>query len=656
MNHNLICDNVYKGLEQIPEQSVHSIITSPPYYQLRDYDFQDQIGLEKTPEEYIAKLVDVFSATKRVLRNDGTVWLNIGDTYARNSSEGYKKGDLLGIPWMLAFALRKDGWFLRSDIIWAKCLGANVYLYAKTKNGESVIQVREIERLFSSGVQLWNGKKWTDVVGIKRNISEERIKIELRSGEKIICTPNHRWPVKNGDIVETSQLKIGDILCSSNLPDCENKFDGLDDEEIGWFIGMYLAEGSKGKENKVLQFSGHCKEVERFERLKKIAKKYHGTCSRHKISDNGITDNIYGNILVAIIDTYLDGSCVTDKRLTSKCWKRSNIFLKSLLKGYLEGDGHYDIENDRWRLGFAYNEYLERDLRVICSRLGVKLKLKPSYSINTTNGNKYRTFRGEIRFDESKYFNAKNSNEIVSISKIKAGNVFDISVRDEPHLFCLASGILSHNSNPLPGGVTDRPVSSHEYLFLLGKSENYYYDQESIKENAVERNADGSFKRRIKRDVWTVPVASFKGAHFAVFPQGLVEPCVLASTSSHGCCKTCGSPYERQVQKTRYSTRPGIHNKVDKKGFANRDSGRHLTDTKTVGWSKTCSCETNEIEKSVVLDIFCGSGTTGVVALRNGRKFIGIDGKQEYLNMAKNRLIREEEVIGVLNASQGLQE
>ena len=77
MNHNLICDDIYKGLEQIPERSVHSIITSPPYYFLRDYDFQDQIGLEKTPKEYIDKLVRVFSKAKRILRDDGTVWLNI---------------------------------------------------------------------------------------------------------------------------------------------------------------------------------------------------------------------------------------------------------------------------------------------------------------------------------------------------------------------------------------------------------------------------------------------------------------------------------------------------------------------------------------------------------------------------------------------------
>lgn len=119
-------------------------VTSPPYYGLRDYGHDGQIGLEETPEEYIAAMVDVFRCVRDVLADDGTVWLNIGDSYCgtgdkgdyvdpkyangRNGQsvsmtkklEGYKQKDLIGIPWMLAFALRADGWYLRQDIIWHK--------------------------------------------------------------------------------------------------------------------------------------------------------------------------------------------------------------------------------------------------------------------------------------------------------------------------------------------------------------------------------------------------------------------------------------------------------------------------------------------------------------------------------------------------------
>jgi DNA modification methylase len=128
----------------LASKSVHCIVTSPPYYGLRDYGVPGQLGLEPTPEEYIANMVQVFREARRVLRDDGTLWVNIGDSYngsAPNKTgnngfndgrtnrssrfgnggiDGLKPKDLIGIPWMLAFALRADGWYLRSEIIWHK--------------------------------------------------------------------------------------------------------------------------------------------------------------------------------------------------------------------------------------------------------------------------------------------------------------------------------------------------------------------------------------------------------------------------------------------------------------------------------------------------------------------------------------------------------
>jgi len=132
-------------LRTLPDESVHCCVTSPPYFGLRDYGVDGQIGLEETPEQYVARLVDVFREVRRVLRRDGTLWLNIGDSYAndakwggstggkhagalhgdtgigrRRTGTGLKSKDMIGIPWRLAFALQADGWWLRSDIIWAK--------------------------------------------------------------------------------------------------------------------------------------------------------------------------------------------------------------------------------------------------------------------------------------------------------------------------------------------------------------------------------------------------------------------------------------------------------------------------------------------------------------------------------------------------------
>jgi DNA modification methylase len=149
INKIILGDN-RETLKTIPSGIAHTCVTSPPYFGLRNYGVNGQLGLEQTPEEYITKMVEVFREVKRILRNDGTLWLNIGDSYAGSgkgsathlaNNEQWKQGtnkgshnktirnyksdcikpkDLIGIPWMLAFALRADGWYLRQDIIWNK--------------------------------------------------------------------------------------------------------------------------------------------------------------------------------------------------------------------------------------------------------------------------------------------------------------------------------------------------------------------------------------------------------------------------------------------------------------------------------------------------------------------------------------------------------
>jgi hypothetical protein len=112
--------------------------------------------------------------------------------------------------------------------------------------------------------------------------------------------------------------------------------------------------------------------------------------------------------------------------------------------------------------------------------------------------------------------------EVVAIRKARCREVYDLGVAGEPHLFSLASGVLTHNSKPncMPESVKDRPTRSHEYLFLLTKSERYYYDNRAITEG----------NGRNRRTVWSVPTQAFHGAHFATFPPRLIEPCILSSS------------------------------------------------------------------------------------------------------------------------------
>lgn len=207
----------------------------------------------------------------------------------------------------------------------------------------------------------------------------------------------------------------------------------------------------------------------------------------------------------------------------------------------------------------------------------------------------------------------------------------------------LRSDIIWAKPNPMPESVTDRPTKAHEYLFLLAKSKDYYYDQEAIREpvsnvslaraeygwncdrpstknastNGVGIHTEKMGDRfvnpngRNKRSVWTIATESYSEAHFATFPRALVEPCILAGTSAEGCCEKCGAPWERIIKPT------------EKYG--------------TVGWQPQCKCNAGKVP-CTVLDCFSGSGTTGEVAVNLGRRYAGIDLQSKYLALAKRRI------------------
>jgi DNA modification methylase len=174
--NTIVYGDCLEVLKRLPDKSVDCCITSPPYWGLRDYGCDGQLGLEKTPEEYVAKMVIVFSEVRRILKTDGTCWLNLGDSYANNGTggngatggrdkstlqsamppigttpikktipNGLKPKDLVGIPWRVAFALQADGWWLRQDIIWHKpnpmpesvtdrCTKSHEYIFLMTKS------------------------------------------------------------------------------------------------------------------------------------------------------------------------------------------------------------------------------------------------------------------------------------------------------------------------------------------------------------------------------------------------------------------------------------------------------------------------------------------------------------------------------------------
>jgi hypothetical protein len=531
-----------------------------------------------------------------------------GDTYLRRynrKGSGLKPKDLCGMPWKLALALQADGWYLRSDTIW--CLSGATRVYAKTQKGEMPMTIKDIVRLDPKTVKLWNGKKWTQCLGWNESPrSESPIEIELRSGEKIGCTPDHKFPTQRG-LLKAKELITGDVLESCRLPEISRKHP-----------------------------------------------------------------------------------------------------------------------------------------------LGYKLKIK--LSVSKIEGKEYPSFRGEIRFKESDHRNFKDMNEIVRIGRSNARKFWDIGVEDEPHLFALASGVLTHNSkpNPMPESTNGwrwerhrikvkksqhaedhnikgghkkmledpschkgmspkflakytecpgckkcepndglvlrkaawRPTKSKEYLFMLTKSDKYYGDAIAVREVAnydgrkdtvmkgspkytngfspsdnnvqslvrgherwANRTEKGERGRNL-RDVWTIPIKGYPGAHFATFPPDLVSPCIKAGTSSKGCCPDCGAGWARIV-KNNFVIQNDVtpENAVRKRDKFNASYNWHKFPRgsnfpETLGWKPVCKCGNSETVPAIVLDPFFGSGTTGEVALKLGRNYIGIDLSEEYIKLADERLNR----------------
>lgn len=239
---NLDIDSIYldvfigdcvDSMKRMESNSIQTCITSPPYFGLRDYEVNGQIGLELTPTEYVTRLVEVFREVKRILRDDGTLWLNLGDSYAgshkggnpadsphrkqaTNSGslggrpigtfDGIKAKDLIGIPWRVAFALQEDGWYLRQDIIWHKpnpmpesvrdrCTKAHEYIFLLSKNKKYYFDVDSIKE--DSKYPTKSGReqsgKYLDLAGRTDNMNH------LSGGFKTSDKRNKRsvWSVVN---------------------------------------------------------------------------------------------------------------------------------------------------------------------------------------------------------------------------------------------------------------------------------------------------------------------------------------------------------------------------------------------------------------------------------------------------------------------------
>ena len=248
--------DVINRLKDIEDNTIQCVVTSPPYWGLRDYGEDNQLGLEETPEEYVNNMVKVFREVNRVLKDDGTLWLNLGDSYAGNCSRASNNGragygnkregtyiksgknikpkDLVGIPWRVAFALQQDGWYLRQDIIWHKpnpmpesvtdrCTKSHEYIFLMSKSANYYYDAESIKEktLTNDNInrdrdttRLNNTPGRTRMAGLKTNNYEKRNK---RSVWKINTQPYKEahfavFPEKLPELCIKAGSKEGDIV------------------------------------------------------------------------------------------------------------------------------------------------------------------------------------------------------------------------------------------------------------------------------------------------------------------------------------------------------------------------------------------------------------------------------------------------------------
>ena len=295
----------------------------------------------------------------------------------------------------------------------------------------------------------------------------------------------------------------------------------------------------------------------------------------------------------------------------------------------------------------------------------------------------FREARRVLRDDGTLWLNLGDS---YAPNKQLLGIPWRVALALQADGWILRSDVIWAKPNPLPESVRDRPTKSHEYVFLFAKNTSYFYDADAIAEplaptsvnrykHAVETNEQFDPTRhkhtagvqspmelltraaagvvlkgtRNKRTVWSIPTQSYSGAHFATFPELLAEVCVLASTSKYGHCASCGAGWVRTYTETQnpkgilgYVGQPNVtaDGDVPTVGGRRLAPGHNATQYargRFAGWAPTCACHT-DVVPAVVLDPFSGSGTTGMVAVHHGRRYIGIELNLEYVALSHDRI------------------
>lgn len=588
------CRDVLRGL---PNGSVHCVVTSPPYFGLRDYGVDGQIGLEQTPDAYVAELVSVFREVRRVLRDDGTAWLNLGDSYAsaggkgeqgstsarngrknvisqqkRTSSRppsGLKPKDLIGIPWAVATALRAPYYAgkikAERDRAWM----------AAMIDGEGSI----------SGFHHLRADDGSPRTGLNINITNSSIPL-LDEAFQI-------WPTSRQEHNVHGEGHLG------SLPTFRWIVHGTDNKSL--FLRELFPYLIAKKRQALVGYNL----LLAMENAKSIGHSPRRDEMREK--RKALTDLI--SALNQNQSTDLPGWLIEPPTVNEPGWwlRQDNIWAKRNCMPESIKDRTTRAHEYLFQLTKSGSStfWTHRD------RIGTRKSPAPDYR-----------WVHKVSHEE-KEWEPPDPKEWRRINLWSGHDYFYdvVAIEEEGDVPAGTRAAKGSNVRSDLKDVNGRPP---EYWSYTGK--------------------------RNKRSVWHIATQPFPEAHFATFPPDLVEPCILAGTSARGCCSACGAPWTRVTEKsTRFASGSGrAGRKPSGKGAGGEqtESGEYdirmgpVIETRTTGWQPSCSCGAT-IVPCTVLDSFGGAGTVGLVADRLGRDAILIELNPEYAEIARRRLERD---------------
>jgi len=625
--HTILIGDVRERLRDLPDDSVHCVVTSPPYFNLRDYNVPGQIGLEPTLAEYIATMVDVFREVRRVLRPDGTCWLNIGSSYAggggyspdspsnRNGSRqstnaGSIKGRAVGSNFTNAMQRFMKGCPL--------VIGNAGTIRVTGKRGDVPLH----DDGLPEGVFL-------------RLLGVERITIKQRDND--FCQVLHTL---NGP--RDCRIDVPVCFVRRNATDMEVVLDAAD------HVRIVVSDVNADSEPvfRVARVGGvrSGKDDER-----PLSVEQTGEPEPKVIGDGESIGNpvAFDAPLERFPDVYLVDEAVS---------------LGDRLDATAGDCGHFRV---------AQSGRDQITLTLGHRRVEIVSAVRHFYSLNAFGS---LVHCAELYDKATREANALQPKQDIGVP-------WRLAIALQEDGWILRSPIIWHKRAPMPESVRDRPTSAHEHIFLLTKANKYFYDADAVREpwesgrddmrtkgvrtglGYLGSSIDNSRKDaefgdgarvngesplgRNQRNVWTLGPEPFPEAHFATFPTEIPRRAIKAGTSERGVCASCGAPWVRQTEKTVQfgsgSGKAGNQPNGKYQGAAQSESGTYdirmgpQVQSVTTGWAPSCACDADAIP-ATVLDPFLGSGTTMLVADQLGRTCVGVELNPEYARMAEKRV------------------